>query len=44
MYKAEIIDDKPVVIFDGEIIEEGFDWLCLAQERAAELNEDLESK
>lgn len=43
MYKAEIVNGKIVILFDGELVEKGFNWLAEAQERADELNEDLES-
>lgn len=44
MYKADMVNGKPVILFDGELIEKGFNWLAEAQERADELNEDLEVK
>ncbi len=40
MFKAEIINGKPVVIHFGELIEKGFNYLAEAQERADELNEE----
>ena len=40
MYVAEIVNGKPVVLKDGEIIDKGFNWLAEAQERADELNEE----
>lgn len=43
MHTAEIVNGKPVVLKDGELIEKGFNYLAEAQERADELNE-MESK
>lgn len=40
MFKAEIINGKPVVLHFGELIEKGFNYLAEAQERADELNEE----
>lgn len=39
MYTAEMVNGKPVVLKDGELIEKGFNYLAEAQERADELNE-----
>jgi hypothetical protein len=39
MFKAEIVNGKPVVLHFGELIEKGFNYLAEAQERADELNE-----
>lgn len=38
MHKAEMVNGKPVIIKDGELIEKGFNYLAEAQERADELN------
>lgn len=40
MFKAEIVNGKIVILHCGEIIENGFNWLAEAQERADELNEE----
>lgn len=40
MFKAEIVNGKPVVLLQGELIEKGFNYLAEAQERADELNEE----
>ena len=40
MFKADIVNGKPVVIQCGEMIEKGFLSLVGAQERAEELNEE----
>lgn len=40
MFKAEIVNGKPVVLQCGELIEKGFNYLAEAQERADELNEE----
>ncbi len=39
MYTAELVNGKPVVLKDGELIEKGFNYMAEAQERADELNE-----
>jgi hypothetical protein len=39
MFEAELVNGKPVVLKDGEIIEKGFNYMAEAQERADELNE-----
>lgn len=39
MFKAEIVNGKPVILHCGELIEKGFNYLAEAQERADELNE-----
>lgn len=40
MFKAEIVNGKPVVLHFGELIEKGFNYLAEAQERADDLNEE----
>lgn len=40
MFRAEIVNGKPVVLQCGELIEKGFNYLAEAQERADELNEE----
>jgi hypothetical protein len=38
MHIAEMVNGKPVILKDGELIEKGFNYLAEAQERADELN------
>lgn len=40
MFKGDIVNGKPVVLHEGELIENGFNYLAEAQERADELNEE----
>lgn len=40
MYKAEMINGKPVVLLDGNLVEKDFNYLAEAQERADELNKE----
>jgi hypothetical protein len=35
-----MINGKPVVLLDGNLIEKGFNYLAEAQERADELNKE----
>ena len=41
MFKAEIVNGKPVVLHYGEMVEKGFNYLAEAQERADELNAEI---
>lgn len=40
MYVAEKVNNKFVVLLNGNLVEKGFNWLAEAQERADELNEE----
>ncbi len=40
MFKADMVNGNPVILHEGDLVEDGFNWLAEAQERAEELNEE----